>query len=64
MKAFAGFMRGTDLAVIVPKDSTLTKVGDFRGKSLVVFAASPWAPFVDLWLKAGGHAAASSKLDL
>jgi NitT/TauT family transport system substrate-binding protein len=54
MKAFAGFMRGTDLAVIVPKDSTLTKVENFRGKSLVVFAASPWAPFVDLWLKAGG----------
>jgi NitT/TauT family transport system substrate-binding protein len=54
MKAFAGFMRGTDLAVIVPKDSALTKVTDFRGKSLVVFAASPWAPFVDLWLKAGG----------
>jgi NitT/TauT family transport system substrate-binding protein len=54
MKAFAGFMRGTDLAVMVPKDSTLTKVADFKGKSLVVFAASPWAPFVDLWLKAGG----------
>jgi NitT/TauT family transport system substrate-binding protein len=54
MKAFAGFMRGTDLAVIVPKDSNLTKVADFRGKSLVVFAASPWAPFVDPWLKSGG----------
>jgi NitT/TauT family transport system substrate-binding protein len=54
MKAFAGFMRGTDLSVIVPKDGTLTKAADFRGKSLVVFAASPWMPFVDLWLKAGG----------
>jgi NitT/TauT family transport system substrate-binding protein len=54
LKAFAGFMRGTDLAVIVPNDANLTKVADCRGKSLVVFAASPWAPFVDLWLKAGG----------
>jgi len=54
LKAFAGFMRGTDLSVIVPKDGTLAKVEDFRGKSLVVFAASPWMPFVDLWLKAGG----------
>jgi NitT/TauT family transport system substrate-binding protein len=54
MKAFAGFVRATDLAVIVPKDSPMTKVADFKGKSLVVFAASPWAPFVDLWLKSGG----------
>ncbi len=54
LKAFAGFMRATDLSVIVPKDGSLNKVEDFRGKSLVVFAASPWMPFVDLWLKAGG----------
>jgi NitT/TauT family transport system substrate-binding protein len=54
LKAFAGFMRATDLAVIVPTESPMTKVSDFRGKSIVVFAASPWAPFVDLWLKAGG----------
>lgn len=54
LKAFAGFMRGTDLSVMVSKESGLTKVADFRGKSIVVFAASPWAPFVDLWLKAGG----------
>ena len=54
MRAFAGFMRATDLAVVVPQDSPITKVADFKGKSLVVFAASPWAPFVDLWLKSGG----------
>ena len=29
-------------------------MADFRGKSIVVFAASPWAPFIDLWLKSGG----------
>jgi NitT/TauT family transport system substrate-binding protein len=54
LKAFAGFMRGTDLAAMVPKESTLTKVADFRGKTVVCFGASPWMPFVDLWLKAGG----------
>jgi NitT/TauT family transport system substrate-binding protein len=54
LRSFAGFLRGTDLAVMVPKDSGLTKASDFKGKTLVVFAASPWAPFVDLWLKAGG----------
>jgi NitT/TauT family transport system substrate-binding protein len=54
LKAFAGFGRATDLAVIVPKDSGLNKVEDFRGKSIVVFATSPWAPFIDLWLKSDG----------
>jgi NitT/TauT family transport system substrate-binding protein len=54
LKSFAGFMRGTDLAMIVPADSTFSKVEDFRSKSIVVFAGSPWAPFVDFWLKAGG----------
>jgi NitT/TauT family transport system substrate-binding protein len=54
LKAFAGFMRGTDLAAMVPKESTLTKVADFRGKTVVCFSASPWMPFLDLWLKAGG----------
>ena len=54
LKAFAGFGRATDLAVIAPKDSKLNKVEDFRGKSVVVFAASPWAPFIDLWLRSGG----------
>jgi NitT/TauT family transport system substrate-binding protein len=54
LQAFAGFMRATDLSAIVPKDGPITKVADVRGKTLVVFAASPWMPFVDLWLKAGG----------
>jgi NitT/TauT family transport system substrate-binding protein len=54
LKAFAGFMRGTDLAAMVPKESTLAKVADFRGKTVVCFSSSPWMPFVDLWLKAGG----------
>jgi NitT/TauT family transport system substrate-binding protein len=54
LKCFAGFMRATDLAVMVPKDSPFTGPADFKGKTLVCFGASPWAPFIDLWLKKGG----------
>lgn len=53
-KAFAGIDKRTDLAVLVDKDSPVQKVADFKGKSLVVFAASPWAPYIDYWLKQGG----------
>lgn len=54
VRSFAGWCRRTDLAVMVDQDSPLNKVADFRGHSIVVFAASPWAPFIDLWLKRGG----------
>lgn len=54
VKSFAGFDKRTDLAVLVDKDSPITKVSDFAGKTLVVFAASPWAPFIDYYLKQGG----------
>jgi len=52
--SFAGIDKRTDLAVLVDKDSPVEKVADFKGKSVVVFAASPWAPFIDYWLKQGG----------
>ena len=54
VKGFAGWGRRTDLAVLVDKDSPINKVSDFAGKTLVVFAASPWAPYIDYWLKQGG----------
>ncbi|WP_407525874.1 ABC transporter substrate-binding protein [Methylobacterium oryzisoli] len=54
VKGIAGWGRRTDLAVLVDKDSPITKVSDFAGKTLVVFAASPWAPYIDYWLKQGG----------
>ncbi len=54
VKGIAGWGRRTDLAVLVDKDSAITKVSDFAGKTLVVFAASPWAPYIDYWLKQGG----------
>lgn len=54
LRSFAGFGRRTDLSVLVDRDSPIRQVEDFRGKTLVVFAASPWAPFIDSWLRAGG----------
>ncbi len=54
VKSFAGFGRRTDLAVLVDRDGPIQRVQDFRGKSMVVFAASPWAPFIDSFLRAGG----------
>ena len=54
VRSFAGFGRRTDLSVLVDRDSPIRRVQDFRGRSLVVFAASPWAPFIDSWLRAGG----------
>ncbi|MGE0716966.1 MAG: ABC transporter substrate-binding protein [Alphaproteobacteria bacterium] len=54
VKSFAGFDRRTDLVVLVDRDSPIKTVADFKGKNLVVFAASPWAPMIDHWLKQGG----------
>jgi NitT/TauT family transport system substrate-binding protein len=54
LKCFAGFIRATDLAAMVPTDSPMTGPADFKGKTLVCFGSSPWAPFIDLWLKKGG----------
>lgn len=54
VKGIAGWGRRTDLSVLVDRDSPITKVQDFKGKTLVVFAASPWAPFIDYWLEQGG----------
>lgn len=54
VKSFAGFLRKTDLCVLVDKDSPISNVADLKGKSVVVFAASPWAPFIDAFLAGGG----------
>jgi len=54
LTSFAGWLRRTDLCVLVDRGSGLRTIGDLRGKSLVVFAGSPWAPFIDAFLAAGG----------
>lgn len=54
IKSFMNFQRKTDLCILVDKESPVSKVADLKGKTVVVFAASPWAPFIDLYLKSGG----------
>ncbi len=44
IRSIATFQRKTDLCILVDKTSPMEKVADLRGKSVVVFAASPWAP--------------------
>jgi len=53
VRAIAGFDRRTDLCVLVDKDAPIQKIEDLKGKKLVVFAASPWAPYIDTFLAAG-----------
>lgn len=54
LKSFAGFVRKADLGVVVPRDSNMNTVANLRGKKLVCFTASPWAPFIDTFLAKGG----------
>ena len=54
VRSILNFQRRTDLCVLVDKNAPITKIADLRGKKVVVFAASPWAPFIDTFLKAGG----------
>lgn len=54
IRSIATFQRKTDLCILVDRSSPATKVADLKGKTVVVFAASPWAPFIDLYLKSGG----------
>jgi NitT/TauT family transport system substrate-binding protein len=54
IRSIATFQRKTDLCILVDRASPVAKVADLKGKTVVVFAASPWAPFIDLYLKSGG----------
>lgn len=54
VKSFAGFVRKTDLCVLVDKDSPIDEISELKGKTVAVFAASPWAPYIDAFLEGGG----------
>lgn len=54
IKSIWNFQRRTDLCILVDKDAPLSKISELRGKKVIVFAASPWAPFIDTYLKVGG----------
>jgi NitT/TauT family transport system substrate-binding protein len=63
IQAIATFQRRTDLCVLVDRDAPVSRAADLRGKTIVVFAASPWAPFIDLYLRAGGLTRSDLKVD-
>ena len=64
IKSIATFQRRTDLCILVDKGAPINKVADLRGKTVVVFAASPWAPFIDVYLKTGGLTRDDLKVDV
>lgn len=63
IKSIATFQRKTDLCILVDRDAPVKSVADLKGKTVVVFAASPWAPFIDLYLKSGGMTRDTVKVD-
>src|ERR1700722_9835143 len=64
IRSIATWQHRTDLCILVDKDSPMKNVADLRGKTVVVFAASPWAPFVDEYLKSGGLTRDDLKVDV
>jgi NitT/TauT family transport system substrate-binding protein len=50
----AGFARTGDLAVLVDEALKVRAPKDLTGKKLVCFTTSPWAPFIEPFLKANG----------
>lgn len=49
--SFAGFLRKGDLAVLVDAQAGPRTARELAGKKIVCFANSPWAPFIDSYLK-------------
>lgn len=49
--SFAGFLRKGDLATLVDAKTGAKTPKELAGKKIVCFANSPWAPFVDVYLK-------------
>ena len=53
LTSIAGWVRKTDLAVLVPADSPISTVADLKGKKISCFSSSPWLPYIDPFLRAG-----------
>ncbi|MGA7804896.1 ABC transporter substrate-binding protein [Bradyrhizobium sp.] len=64
IRSIANFQRRTDLCILVDQDAPINGPADLRGKTVVVFAASPWAPFIDVYLKSAGMTRDDLKLDV
>jgi len=53
LTSIAGWVRKTDLAVLVPADSPISSVADLKGKKVSCFSSSPWIPYIDPFLRTG-----------
>ncbi|VTU37746.1 ABC transporter substrate-binding protein [Variovorax sp. PBL-E5] len=58
----AGFARTGDLAVLMDQSQGIQKPKDLAGKKIVCFTTSPWAPFIEPFLKANGMTKSSIEL--
>ncbi len=54
VRGIADYARNSDIGLMVPLDSGITKVADLRGKRLAHTASSLETPFLDLYLQSGG----------
>lgn len=54
LKVVAGIARKGALAVVVPEESEIKTAADLKGKKVLLFAASPWTPFVDPFFENAG----------
>jgi NitT/TauT family transport system substrate-binding protein len=54
VRAIADYARNSDIGLMVPLDSGITKVADLRGKRLAHTASSLETPFIDSFLRSGG----------
>jgi NitT/TauT family transport system substrate-binding protein len=52
--SFAGYLRKGDLAVLVDAKTGPKAAKELAGKKIVCFANSPWAPFIDSYVKRVG----------
>jgi len=62
LMSFAGFARTGDLAVLVDESLGVKTAKELAGKKIVCFTTSPWAPFIEPFLKANGMSKASVNL--
>lgn len=58
----AGFARTGDLAVLMDQSLGIKTPKDLAGKKIVCFTTSPWAPFIEPFLKANGMTKSSIEL--
>jgi NitT/TauT family transport system substrate-binding protein len=54
VRGIADYARNSDIGLMAPLDSGITKVADLRGKRLAHTASSLETPFLDLFLQSGG----------